>query len=298
MPRTIWPTDPSWKGDPRWDNPSHHRGCAEEFHHEVIRRIFVLPPRLSVPKHRSPSSEKDKQRSRSLEFRGYNLNQARAPYLSHLKPDDAKIFCWKDCAVYSMKTVHLGADYLNFLEAGYKAWYPRRSADRDVSDGNFWGIHILFPLHEDMAKEDEGGCEETGKGEAKAGELLRMWKFHDVFCEHLERLVEGIEESEVGKWKVRESFAEVAMILEAGWREEGVRVVWKEDPVLNYVGFAVEELWTVVEKEQGEFWVLWCPLERAIRVIASRDPERRGGRREEWNELFEETLIDDDDAES
>ncbi|KAL8901193.1 MAG: hypothetical protein Q9207_005323 [Kuettlingeria erythrocarpa] len=292
MPRTIYPPDPRWVGDPRWTSESHLRACAEEFHHEVLHRLFALPPQLSQPRHIS-SSEKETQLSRGLSFRAYNTCQAKGAYLSQLKPNDAKIFCWKDCAVYSLKTKALqGADHFQLLDRGYKAWFPRRSADRDVSDGNFWGIHVMFRHPADEVEGCEDGDEGAAKQVAKAGELAQMWRFHDVFCEHLKGLAEVIEESKAGKWGVRESFTEVAMIVEAGWREEGVRLVWKDDPTLKYVGFAAEELWTVVEEAQGDFWVLWCPLERAIRIVASRDPERRGGRREEWNEQYEDMLAD------
>lgn len=123
---------------------------------------------------------------------------------------------------------------------------------------------------------------------------MQVWRFHEVFCEQLKTLAVGIEASRVGKWEVRESFAEVVMIVEAGWTEQGVALVWKEEPVGEFVGFAAEELGTVEEEGRDGFWELRCSLERAIRIVASRDLERRG-RKEEWNEALEETLIDDED---
>ncbi|KAI4126070.1 MAG: hypothetical protein LQ338_003958 [Usnochroma carphineum] len=172
-----------------------------------------------------------------------------------------------------------GKDGFDLLERGYRAWFPRRRADRDVRGG------------------EQGWWREGREGKTKAEEteeLVQVWRFHEVFCEQLKTLAVGIEASRVGKWEVRESFAEVVMIVEAGWTEQGVALVWKEEPVGEFVGFAAEELGTVEEEGRDGFWELRCSLERAIRIVASRDLERRG-RKEEWNEALEETLIDDED---
>ncbi|KAL8930198.1 MAG: hypothetical protein Q9208_000815 [Pyrenodesmia sp. 3 TL-2023] len=162
-----------------------------------------------------------------------------------------------------------------------------------------WGIFVWFPKREDTMEENRGGGEEAENHEVKAeeiSELAQVWRFHEIFCEQLKSLAAGIEESEVGKWEIRESSTEVVMLVEAGWKEKGVRLTWKEDPMVRYVGFAAEELRIVEEEARGGFWELRCPLERAIRIVASRDPERRGGRREEWNEQYQEMLVDDEDS--
>lgn len=52
----------------------------------------------------------------------------------------------------------------------------------------------------------------------------------------------------------------------------------------------------VEQEARGGFWELRSLLERAIRILASRDPERRGGTKAEWNHQFEEMLVDGDDA--
>lgn len=82
------------------------------------------------------------------------------------------------------------------------------------------------------------------------------------------------------------------MIVEAGWEEKGVRLTWKYDPAVQFVGFAAEELRKVEQEARGGFWELQCPHERAIRIVASRDPEKRGGTKAEWNHQFEEMLVD------
>lgn len=57
-----------------------------------------------------------------------------------------------------------GKDGFDLLERGYRAWFPRRSADRDVSDGNFWGVYMRFSLCEDKEEENKDGGEKAGKG--------------------------------------------------------------------------------------------------------------------------------------
>ncbi|KAL9033988.1 MAG: hypothetical protein Q9180_005654 [Flavoplaca navasiana] len=148
---------------------------------------------------------------------------------------------------------------------------------------------------------DKAESEEKADVVARAevtDELAQVWAFHEIFCEQLTKLAAEIEESKAGKWELRQSSTEVIMIVAAGWEEAGVRLTWREDPRVKYAGFAAGELRSVEQDARGGFWELRCPLERAIRIVASRDPERRGGTREEWNHIYEETLIDVADAES
>ena len=225
MPRTLWEPDPRWPSD-----PYYLRAQAEEFHHETLRKIFALPPKLSLPKQTS-SSEREEQFSRMLSFRRYNSNQSTSRQLSELKPDDVKIFCWKDCAVYGLHTSIAGQvgsiNTYALLERGYRAWFPRRSTDRDVSDGNFWGIPVWFQLHENKTRESLGETEEGETNETDAKEVsgvAQVWSFHEMFCDHLKGLTAGIEESEAGRWELRASSTEVVMIVDLEWEEKGVRL--------------------------------------------------------------------------
>ncbi|KAL8665143.1 MAG: hypothetical protein Q9168_007771 [Polycauliona sp. 1 TL-2023] len=296
MPRTVFDPGPRFTSD-----PDFLRGWVEEDHFEILRRIFALPPSLSSPKQTS-SSNKEDQLSRILSFRRYNSVQGSGNHLSKLQPPDVRMFCWKDCAVYGLHTGLPGQramKSLTLLERGYRAWFPRRSTDRDVSDGSFWGILVWFRIRKEMVEEKKTCGDDVRVDETKQeaiGSLAQVWSFHEVFCEYLKILAGGIEDSEAGKWDIRASFTEMVMIIEAEWEEKGVRLTWKNDPGACYVGFATEELRIVETEVQGGFWEMRCPLERAIRIVASRDPERRGGRREEWSHQFEGTLVDDDDA--
>ncbi|KAL8649860.1 MAG: hypothetical protein Q9226_005404 [Calogaya cf. arnoldii] len=282
-----------------YDSPYFFRACDEDFHYETLRKIFALPPRVSSPT-QSSSSGREEHLSRVLSFRGYHSNQPAGGYLSKLKPDHTKIFYWKDCVVYGLHsglTGQLGSvDTRRLLERGYRAWFPRRSADRDIDDGSFWGIFVWFRLRDNKMEEDKSGSI-TAKGE-ETGELAQAWSFHETFCEQLKRLAADIEESRESKagWELRKSSTEVVMIVEPGWQGNGVRLTWKKDPTMQYVGLAPEELRRVEQESQDGFWELRCPLERAIRIVASRDPERRGGVRAEWNHHFLEMLVDGDDG--
>lgn len=97
----------------------------------------------------------------------------------------------------------------------------------------------------------------------------------------------------MGNWEIRDSFEEVVMLVHEGWKENGIRLVWKnKDVVRNYIGFGKEDVGPV-DEEVGLREVR-CSLEVGMCIVASRDPERRGEKKE-WNELLEETLIDGDD---
>jgi len=277
MPRTVWTqSNPRLVSDARWTSPYHLRGCAEEFHHEILRKVTHLPftvhriPKPSCNMFPSPSQ----QLSRPLEFRSYNSNQSCVSRISHLNPEQSRIFCWKDCAVYGLGSALGGQDSFDILDRGYRAWFPRRASDRDVSDGNFWGICLRF---------------QPGGG----GTAREIWRFHKVFCEQLKMLATGIEASTMGNWEIRDSFEEVVMLVHEGWKDNGVRLVWRnEDVVGNYIGFGKENV-RPVDEEVG-LREVECSLEAGMRIVASRDSERRG-KKEAWNELLEETLIDGED---
>ncbi|KAL8882750.1 MAG: hypothetical protein Q9198_000302 [Flavoplaca austrocitrina] len=217
------------------------------------------------------------------------------------------IFCWKDYAVYGLytdlpETGNGGPIRVyQLFDRGYRAWFPRRSTDRDISDGSFWGIFTWLRLRKDEMTGGKAENEDKADVEARVevtDELAQVWAFHEIFCEQMTKLAAEIDESKAGRWELRQSSTEVIMIVAAGWEEAGVRLTRREDPRVKYARFAAGELRLVEQGARGGFWKLRCPLGRAIRIVASRDPERRGRTREEWNYIYEETLIDVADAES
>jgi len=128
---------------------------------------------------------------------------------------------------------------------------------------------------------------------AGGGTASEIWRFHQVFCQELKMLARGIEASIMGNWEIRDSFEEVVMLVHKGWKDNGIRLVWRNKDVMrNYMGFGKEDVRSV-DEEVGLREVK-CSLEVGMRIVASRDPKRRG-KKEEWNELLEENLIDGED---
>lgn len=185
----------------------------------------------------------------------------------------------------------MASDHSELWRQVYREWYPHRAEDKDVSDGSFFGKFMRFipPVER----------------------LTQILRFHNVLCEKLQSLEEDIEDKpppyairqdrprRVGAFKLRETFSLVFIVLEAGWQEHGVLLVWKNGDVaklygcreggeiMGYHGSDAGDL--------GEACVFHCPLKRAMQIVVSQDPER-AQKRTEYNELLEETLGDQDDT--
>ncbi|MCJ1471610.1 hypothetical protein MMC13_000250 [Lambiella insularis] len=283
MPRTVWKqTDPRLKDDPQWNNPSYLRACAEEAHYEPQRKAFHIPVYIH------PASPTDA--ARRLDFRDhFNRNVARR--LDQLSPDDCRAFCWKDCAIYGNAGL-TGKDHVALLDDIYRVWFPHRAQDKDVSEGSFFGKFMRFT--------------------PAAGTLQEILRFHAVLCEKLCELEKDIPDTKpidpcevgpgqarpVAEYKLRETFSVVFIVLDAGWQERGVLLVWKSEDdasrhnceeggeITGYDGSNGGDL--------GQACVFRCPLKRAMQLIVSTDPERTK-RQAEYNEMLEETLRENDD---
>lgn len=96
----------------------------------------------------------------------------------------------------------------------------------------------------------------------------------------------------MGEWKIRDSFVDVVMLVQEAWKYSGVRLVWRSEEVMkDYTGFDKEDI-RIVDEEAGLKEVK-CSLEVGMRIVASRDLERRG-KKEGWNDVLE-TLIGGED---
>lgn len=275
MPRTIWVQEVNYcKDNPEYNSTSFHRGCAEEHHYEIQRKAFHLPLRIN------PAST---DAERWLDFRDY-ANRSVARRLSQLNPDDCRLFCWKDCAIYGNAGL-TASDHFALLDQVYREWFPHRAEDKDVSDGSFFGKFMRFM-----------------PSVASLEEILR---FHHVLCEKLQTLEKDVEDKphpcaiepnkirRVGVFKLRETFSIVFIVLNAGWQEHGVLLVWtNKDVAKKYNG--KEGLERMGHDcggagDLGEACVFRCPLERAMQIVVSQDLERARSRTE-YNEVLEETL--------
>jgi len=275
MPRTVWVQEVlHCKDNPEYSSPSFHRACAEENHYEPQRKAFHLPLRIHPA-----STDAD----RRLEFRDYG-DRMVARQLSELNPDDCRLFCCKDCAIYGNAGL-TALDHFALLDQVYREWFPHRAEDKDVSDGSFFGKFMRFvqPV-------------------ATLAEVLR---FHRVLCEKLQSLEKDVEDKphpcairpnktrRVGAFKLRETFFIVFIVLNAGWQEHGVLLVWMNENVAktynckeggDIMGYDCSDA-----GDLGEACVFRCPLERAMQIVVSQDLERAHNRTE-YNELWEETL--------
>ena len=264
MPSTIWQPDPRWKDDPRWTRPSHLRACAEEAHYEPLRKAFTIPLYI----HPDP--------------------QAQTTYqVPRLSPKDCRDFCWKDCVIYGNQGLTAN-DHHALLEEVYREWYPHRAADKDVSDGNFFGKFMRFI--------------------PPATNLVQIIRFHAALCEKLSSLVPEIQDLEpaiphavppkeetrrAGAYNLRETIFDVCIVIDTGWQEHGVILVWKHEEVAKK--YNCSEGGEVQAYDSGDAGgvedacVFRCPLKRAMQMVVSQDPVR-AQKRAEYNEMLEETL--------
>ena len=287
MPRTVWKqTDPRLKDDLQWNNPSYLRACAEEAHYEPQRKAFHIPLYIH------PASPTDA--ARRLDFRDhFNRNVARR--LGHLSPDDARAFCWKDCAIYGNVGL-TGKDHVALLDDVYREWFPHRAQDKDISEGSFFGKFMRFT--------------------PAAGTLQEIVRFHAVLCETLWELEREISDRKpvdpcevrssqsaqsVADYKMRETFSAAFIVLDAEWQERGVLLVWRsEDLASRYKCEDGGEITRYDGSDGGDLGracVFRCPLKRAMQLIVSSDPDR-AKRGAEYNEMLEETLGKDNDSDN
>ena len=264
QPNTNGQTDPRWKDDPRWNNLSHIRACAEEAHYEPLRKAFNIPLYI----HPDPQAQTTYQ----------------VPYLS---AKNCRDFCWKDCVIYGNAGLTAN-DHHALLEEVYREWYPHRAEDKDVSDGSFFGKFMRFI--------------------PPSTKLVQIIRFHAALCEKLRSLVPEVEDLEpaiphavppkeetrrVGAYKLRETIFDVYIVIDAGWQEHGVLVVWKNENVAKkYNCCEGGEVQAYDSGDAGgleDACVFRCALKRAMQMVVSRDP-RRAPKRAEYNEMLEETL--------
>lgn len=284
MTRTVFPVHPLARDKPEFNNPSFLRGCAEEAHYESLSRHFLRP--LCI----GPVSHTDA--TRLLQFRDiFHKRQARR--LDQLTPDDCRLFCWKDCAIYGASRLPR-EDHLRLLDAVYREWFPHRAEDKDVSDGSFFAKFMRF----------EGG--------AGGGTTQETLHFHKALCERLSVLEREMPETmpvdpcrafahlvqpEAVEYKLRKTFSVVFLMLDVGWQDRGVLLVWrsKEDALRHHCGEGGEimELDHNNGVDPDQACVFRCSLKRAMQLIVSTDRER-AKRRREYNEYLEETLGEDD----
>lgn len=141
-----------------------------------------------------------------------------------------------------------------------------------------------------------------------ATNLVQIIRFHEALCEKLSGLVPEIEDLEpaiphavppkedtrrVGAYKLRETVFDVYIVIDAGWQEHGVLIVWKNKSVAKRyncsAGGEVQAYDSGDPGSLGDACAFRCPLKHAMQMVVSKDPER-AQKRAEYNEMLEETL--------
>lgn len=101
------------------------------------------------------------------------------------------------------------------------------------------------------------------------------------------------ETRRVGAYKLRETLFDVCIVIDAGWQEQGVLLVWKNEDIAKRYNCCEDG---EVRAHKGDdadgldnTCVFRCPLKRAMQMVVSQDPVR-AQKRAEYNEMLEETL--------
>jgi hypothetical protein len=145
--------------------------------------------------------------------------------------------------------------------------------------------------------------------------LQEILRFHVVLCTKLYELEKEIPDTMpidpfksrddraqpcIASYKLRDTFLVVFIVVDVGWEEHGVLLVWrsKDDASRHNCeeGGEVAAYDSSDGDDLGKACVFRCPLKRAMQFVVSTDPER-ATRRREYNEVLEETLgeVGDDD---
>ena len=198
---------------------------------------------------------------------------------------------------------------MDLLNVVYNEWYPHRAADKDISDGSFFGKFMRF----------------SSEMRVSVGHVAH---FHQLLCDKLKEL-EGQIPPEVpvdpcavrlndqkgpklAEYRMRETFDRVFIVLDdTVWRQRGVLLVWanERDAERHNCKTRNEHDNDLEGDDDGDKWemqisqeydngenlssagvrIFRCPLKRAMQIVVSTDPER-AARRSEWNEMLEEML--------
>ena len=111
---------------------------------------------------------------------------------------------------------------------------------------------------------------------------------------------EAVGEGEETEQPLRQSLKDCFVLLEPEWENEGLWLIFRDEATAELYGCGQAQRENGTEEVAAGVsgWspgsVFRCSLETAMRVTVSRDPKRRGHRRER-NEMWEEWLGEEDE---
>ena len=228
--------------------PSYHRISTESTHYDIHRHAFLSP--LTVdPIGCSPGEE-------------HHHFMSPSPALS---PEDVHRFSSKDVAIYGNYLEDIPAkDRLDLYGAVYRAWFPHRCLEEDLSDGNFAATY----LHVSQAPV----------------RVENIVDFHGGVAQQLKACPDIV---------LRKSLPVVFILVEEDWRTNGVLLVWKTQGVAKRYGCREGEKMMQFRGGDGsglgQAVIFRCELEEALKAVVAMD-EKRVKARTEWNSVLEEVL--------
>lgn len=250
-----------------YDETTWQQILAEDRHYSYLRRMFTSPVFVDIP---FPTDE-DRQLS-LLEWESARYKTKRP--LRRLRVDDCRSFCWKDCAIYGHVDTPFDIDEEALFDAIYQEWFPHRAQDKNLFDGSFFAIYLQFYRQ-------------------KAQSLAEIVRFHGVLSAKLRdlanempgtvppsiRLVKRDDALVNNKYKMRETFFKVFIILEAEWKEKGVLLIWSNRQIAEQhecrIGGNVAAYDEALGASPENYFVVRCPLLEAMRLVVSTDPQRQ-----------------------
>lgn len=265
-------------------SPSHWRACAQDAHYEKLDKSFFFP--LNI---RKDATSGAKILDIQLQF-----HERVSKTVSEMDGEDARQFCYKDCAVYQNVKFKEPFEEKEVFKRSYERWWPARLKGGEVGQGGtgrgaFWGMWMRFvkpgvelreivKLHEDLSQKVKG----------LEGEILepKVLAFDPRYGKERRR----------GGYRVMDSFGEVFVVMDRReWEVQGVVIVFRDGEVGGRYGFEGGE---EVERGEGErdggwsgFRAYRVSLVRVVEIVTGRDEERRiRGEGREWNDLEERFL--------
>lgn len=152
------------------------RWSAQESHWTDQYRAFAFHFRVG-----SATSNSDDHIDYPIFWQPTRSNKSIAKSLGGLTPEESRIFCFKDCAVYAV-----GNSYITWrrqlYDKIYRCWYPSRAEYTDLSHQSFFCQFVEFP---DSNKSGQPSPSAT---------LKDVLAFHEALCTKLNQCVPNITE--------------------------------------------------------------------------------------------------------
>ena len=263
------------------ENGPHY--VSDEHHHTKQHMSFIVPLYVNP----APIDSE-----RILAFWDHRIDYVSRP-LSQLTPDDCRMFCWKDCAIYGNAGM-TGQHHFRLFDQVYEEWFPHRDREKEFNDGTFFAKFMrLTPAVEKV--EEILGFHRTlcQKLQSEEDEILDRQPFPPYVLKP-----DGVRRE--WAFRLRVTFLSVFVVANADWEEHGVLLVCDSEKCVEELevresGEDVTSYKVDDGSDLGDARIFRCPLKRAMKIVVSQDAER-AKKRKEYNEMFDRVYGSDDEA--